>query len=206
MELAKRWQGHEAKGGYSYLLSSWRRFQPPSPRVALCDPSLFTVNRPLTTLQYRLYQDGDFPRIYAIEELCFKPPLRFGRGMMRQLVDSSVTATWIAEEDSTMLGFAIVEWTREPDHITAYIPTLEVRPEQRRRGIGAELLGRLEASATDAGAALIWLHVDAENDPAIRLYHAAGYQRSGRHEHYYARYRAAEIYMKALDAASGESE
>src|SRR5579863_3756988 len=115
----------------------------------------------VAVVQFRLYQDGDFARLYAIEEFCFQPPIRFGRGTMRPLVDSSVCATWIAEEDDAILGFAIVEWTREPDLITAYIPTLEVLPDQRRRGIGAELLRRVEASATAAGAGLIWLHVDA---------------------------------------------
>ena len=102
-----------------------------------------------------------------------------------------------------MLGFAIVEWTAEPDLITAYIPTIEVLPEHRKRGLGAELLRRLEESAVEAGAGLIWLHVDAENDAAIRLYRAAGYQRSGRQEHYYGRYRAAEVYMKTLDTGDG---
>ena len=159
-----------------------------------------------TGVQYRVYQDGDFPRLYAIEEVCFKPPLRFGRGVMRRLIESPASATWIGEEeDGTMLGFAIVEWTAEPDNITAYIPTIEVLPEQRRRGLGAELLRRLEGSAVEAGAELIWLHVDAENDAAIRLYCAAGYERKGRHEHYYERYRAAEVYMKVL-TGSGKVE
>lgn len=97
-----------------------------------------------------------------------------------------------------MLGFAVVEWTTEEKHNTAYIPTLEVLPEQRRRGIAAELLRRLEESAAGAGAGLIWLHVDVENEAAIRLYRAAGYEQKGRHEHYYARYQAAEVYMKGL--------
>lgn len=151
-------------------------------------------------MQFRLFQDGDFARLYAIEEACFEPPLRFGRGMMRQLVDSAVTATWIAEDQDAMVGFAIVEWSFGPDLTTAYIPTIEVLPEHRGRGIGAELLRRLDASAGDAGAGLIWLHVDVENDVAIRLYCAAGYRRSGRQEHYYGRYRAAEVYVKELAA------
>ena len=147
---------------------------------------------------FRLYQAGDFTRLYAIEGVCFRPPLRFGRGMMRQLIESPTTATWIAEEDGAMLGFAVVEWTAEEKQNTAYIPTLEVLPEHRRRGIAAELLRRLEHSASSAGAELLWLHVDVENEAAIRLYRGAGFEQKGRHEHYYARYRAAEVYMKAL--------
>ena len=151
-------------------------------------------------MHYRLYQPADFAQLYAIEEVCFQPPLRFGRRMMRELIESPSSAVWVADEDGRLAGFAIVEWNLEPGHSTAYIPTIEVLPQQRRRGIGVELLHRLEASALSAGAGLIWLHVDAENDPAIGLYRAEGYRQQGRHEHYYARYRAAEIYMKELNA------
>jgi len=37
------------------------------------------------------------------------------------------------------------------------------------------LLRLIEGSARAAGAQLIWLHVDAENASAIRLYEAHGY-------------------------------
>ena len=154
-------------------------------------------------MHYRLYQPGDFARLYAIEELCFPPALRFGRRYMRKLIQSRASATWIAEDDGAMTGFAIVEWTLDPGHESAYIPTLEVSPDHRRRGIGVELLRRLERSAINAGAALIWLHVDAASEPAIRLYKAEGYELQGRHEHYYARHQAAEVYLKPLAPPGG---
>jgi ribosomal protein S18 acetylase RimI-like enzyme len=152
----------------------------------------------VTVVNYRLYQPADFASLYAIEEVCFQPPLRFGRRYMMQLIDTPTSATWIAELDGNMAGFAIVEFTREPDHETAYIPTIEVSPEHRGRGVGTELLRRIEGSAMAAGSTLIWLHVDAENEAAIRLYRAQGFELKGRHEHYYARSRAAEVYAKPL--------
>jgi ribosomal-protein-alanine N-acetyltransferase len=152
-------------------------------------------------VHFRLYQPSDFAQLYAIEEICFEPPLRFGRRYMRQLIANPNAATWIAEEDDLLTGFAIVEWTLEPIHSAAYIQTLEVSPQHRRRGVGLELLRRLEGSAIEAGARLIWLHVDVENESAIRLYRAEGYQQKGRHENYYARHRPAEIYLKQLVAA-----
>ncbi len=151
-------------------------------------------------MNYRHFRSGDFDQLYAIEEVCFQPPLRFSRLHMRQLIEGPKSATWIAEKEGRMAGFAIVEFTPEPDHETAYIQTLEVSPEYRRKRIGLELLRRLEESAIAAGTSLIWLHVDAENEPAIRLYRAEGYQLQGRHENYYARSRAAEIYLKQLVA------
>ena len=149
-------------------------------------------------MNYREYQPGDFAALYAVEELCFEPPFRFSRAYMRQLVRSANSATWIAEEGGELIGFAIVEWARSEKGTSAYIATIEVRPGRREKGIGAELLRRVEDSAVAAGAATIWLHVDAENAAAIRLYEAHGYVRQGREEHFYARHRAALVYAKAL--------
>jgi ribosomal protein S18 acetylase RimI-like enzyme len=147
---------------------------------------------------YRLYSAEDFAQLYAIEEACFQPPFRFGRGYMRQLVNRSNAATWIAEEDGRMAGFAIVEWMRERGGLTAYIQTLEVAPEFRGRRIGGELLRRMEGSARKVGARAIELHVDEKNGDAIRLYEAHGYVCEGRSEDYYARGRAGLMYAKVL--------
>lgn len=153
-------------------------------------------------MQYRLYARKDFDPLYAIEELCFQPPFRFGRRYMRQLVNRPYAATWIAEENDRLAGFAIVEWTQEIGQLVAYIPTIEVSPEWRGQGIGGELLQRVEGSGREAGAALIWLHVDAENYGAIRLYEAKGYVAQGRQEDFYAPSRAGLIYGKSLRTTS----
>ena len=97
-----------------------------------------------------------------------------------------------------MAGFAIVEWSPQVTGIVAYIATIEVLPEYRGLGIGAELLRRLEGSANAERAIEIWLHVDTENSSAIRLYERSGYQKAGRANHYYARHRPAAIYVKPL--------
>ena len=149
---------------------------------------------------YRLYKPEDFTALYAIEELCFQPPFSFSRRYMRQLVSSPHAATWIAEDDGHMAGFAIVQWAEQAGRVIAYIQTIEVAPEQLRQGIGAELLHRIEGSARAAGAQAIWLHVDATNAGAIRLYEANGYRCEGREENYFARDRAALIYAKPLGA------
>lgn len=154
----------------------------------------------MAVVNYRLFQPGDFGPLYAIEEVCFQPPFRFGRRLMKSLIENPKSATWIAEEDHRMNGFAIVEFTPEPEHETAYIQTLEVLPDDRRKGIGLELLRRMEASSIAAGATLIWLHVDTENEGAIHLYRSEGYQLQGRQENYYARSRAADVYVKQLVA------
>lgn len=147
---------------------------------------------------YRPYAANDFDPLYAIEEVCFEPPLRFSRRYMRSLVTAANAATWIAEEDGRMAGFAIVEWTESLEALLAYVQTIEIAPEQRGRGAGHELLRRVEDSALAAGAASIWLHVDEENRAAIALYQSHGYLCKDREEGYYGRGRAALIFEKAL--------
>ena len=159
-------------------------------------------NAPNTNLAfpmyYHLFERGDFDELYAIEEVCFAPPQRFTRRYMRDLIASSDSATWVAENRGQMGGFAILEWIQQAVGVIAYIATIEVLPEWRNRGIGTELLRRLEGSANAERAVAIWLHVDIENVSAIRLYERLGYQSTGRADHYYARNRSAAIYSKSL--------
>lgn len=149
-------------------------------------------------MEYRLFERDDFSDLYTIEEVCFQPPQRFSRPYMRNLIASPDTATWIAEEKGRMAGFGIVEWSQQITGTVAYIATIEVLPEQRGCGVGAELMRRLEGSANAEQAVFIWLHVDMENDPAMRLYERRGFHNSGRADHYYARNRPAAIYAKSL--------
>jgi ribosomal protein S18 acetylase RimI-like enzyme len=166
-------------------------------------------------VHYRPYTPEDFNALYALEERCFQPPFRFERRYMRQLVARPRAAVWIVEEDERISGFAIVDWRKNrigvpsdrssslgcSSGIVAYIQTIEVAPESRSLGVGRELLSRIEASARQAGASVIWLHVEAENPSAIRLYEAQGYNCEGRQENYYPQGRAALIYRKRLDSA-----
>ncbi len=161
---------------------------------------------------YRLYQPADFAALYSVEELCFEPPFRFSRALMRKLIANPNSATWIAErkyrerkcspkQSKELAGFAIVDWATVPKGTVAYIQTIEVNPASRRRGIASELLRLAEVSALVVGATAIWLHVDVENTAAMRLYEGRGYARKGREEHFYARNRAAFIYAKTLAIA-----
>lgn len=166
---------------------------------------------------YRLYAPQDFDVLYALEKVCFEPPFRFSRGTMRYLIQSPNTATWIAEEQGRMVGFAIVVWTKPKSRapsdgpslsgsnaeVSAYIQTIEVAPEARRRGVGRQLLAHIEGSARAAGARLIGLHVEAENSRATRLYEAQGYICRGKRENYYPQGRAALVYVKPLDSGAG---
>jgi len=148
---------------------------------------------------YRLFRPEDFTQLYAIEQACFEPPVRFGRRYMRALIDGINSATWIAEDNGQMAGFAIADWTQEANLTVAYIQTVEVSPGKRNQGIASELLNRIETSARAAHAQFIWLHVAEQNSAAIRLYEARGFLSQGREENYYGSSHHALIYAKPLE-------
>jgi ribosomal-protein-alanine N-acetyltransferase len=149
-------------------------------------------------VRYRLFEADDFAALYAIEEICFQPPERFSRVYMRHLVSQKNAATWVAEDDLGVCGFAILARARGESRMEAYVETLEVLPQRRGRGVGGEMLRCVERSAAAAGANEIWLHVNAGNASAIRLYETHGFGCEGREENYYGHGEDALIYAKAL--------
>lgn len=77
-----------------------------------------------------------------------------------------------AVEDGHMIGFAAGDM-QNPDGL-AWIATIGIDPQYRRRGIGRELLRACEARLKGGR---IRLSVRASNDVAIRLYEQEGYRR-----------------------------
>ena len=149
-------------------------------------------------MQVRAYNPDDFAALYEIEEMCFQPAFRFSRSYMKELLGKPNSAGWIAEVEGVMAGFAIVEWTKEPNGISAYIDTIEVAASFRRRGLGSALLAKCEELARDAGADVLWLHVEDGNTGAASLYQSHGFVCLGMEEHFYASGRNALVNRKVL--------
>ena len=151
-------------------------------------------------MRYRLYRPEDFEALHAIETACFEPPLRFERAYLQQLTKARNGATWVAESDAgNPVGFGVVEWKRaRTGDMAGYVATIEVLPEQRGQGVGSELLMWMEEAARAAGASFLWLHVDARNEAAQRLYDRHGYAEAGAREDFYGPGRGARILVKDL--------
>jgi len=66
-----------------------------------------------------------------------------------------------------------------------HINNLAVLPELRGRGLGTQLLEAVIAEAAHLGATFLTLEVRASNDPALRLYARAGFERTGVRKNYY---------------------
>ena len=85
-----------------------------------------------------------------------------------------------AMADDRMVGFVAGDIRRSEN--TAWIATIGVLPEYRRRGIASRLLAAVEGQVKTAR---IRLSVRMSNQPAILVYQRLGYQRVGNWPGYY---------------------
>jgi ribosomal-protein-alanine N-acetyltransferase len=69
----------------------------------------------------------------------------------------------------------------------AEILTIAVRPAARRRGVGRALVAAAVDAAVRQAALGLWLEVAADNEAALALYAAAGFEVAGRRRAYYKR-------------------
>jgi ribosomal-protein-alanine N-acetyltransferase len=146
----------------------------------------------------RLFEAPDLRALYAIEEACFDPAVRFSRSLMRTLAFSPECRTWLGILDNIRAGFAVIGLGTDDDPNLAYIWTIEVLPAFRRMGVARALLARLDETAVEAECTQIELHVSERNADGLALYEATGYERIGLEPEYYGRNEAAFRYRKVL--------
>jgi len=88
----------------------------------------------------------------------------------------------VAEVGGGVVGYVRVEPLPGPataSHVQT-INGIAVSPRHQRRGIARRLVDAALATARQRGAAKVQLHVLSTNQPAIRLYRAAGFVEEGR--------------------------
>jgi [ribosomal protein S18]-alanine N-acetyltransferase len=87
----------------------------------------------------------------------------------------------VVEDAGRVIGYGGIAMLAGDAHVMG----LAVVPDRQGEGIGAALLDALLVAAADAGCADATLEVRPSNEPARRLYRAAGFEESGRRPGYY---------------------
>jgi ribosomal protein S18 acetylase RimI-like enzyme len=85
---------------------------------------------------------------------------------------------WLIREQDQIVGYAVLGlgFGIEYGGADAFVDDLYLVPEARGRGLGKTVLALLEAEARALGLAALFLVVDPENEPALRLYQRAGFE------------------------------
>ena len=138
----------------------------PDARPPAADP------RPLTT--------ADLPRLVALETELFGAGA-WSAGMLAE--ELAAPGRWYVGVDlaGALVGYAGL-WF---DGDVTQVMTLGVAGTAQRGGIGASLLAALIARSRELGAQAVLLEVRVDNEPALRLYLAAGFEMLGRRRGYY---------------------
>lgn len=154
-------------------------------------------------MRLREYRESDLGIIFALDEVCFEAPYRFSARVMQQFAEARNALTVVAEDEATgeVAGFAIAHVERAGKGLRAYVVTLDVAPQYRRRGLARQMMHRIEQGAAEAGCASVELHVSVENKGAIAFYEVEGYERSHMVKSFYGLGRHAYVYRKALGNA-----
>lgn len=118
-------------------------------------------------------------QVAALEKLCFSDP--WSETSVASELDNPLSLWLIAEEEGTVLGYVGSQTVlNETDMMN-----IAVRPECRRRGIAAALIGELVNQLRAHGSHVLRLEVRESNVPAIALYESMGFTQLGLRKNYY---------------------
>lgn len=147
--------------------------------------------RPL--LRIRPLLESDLGQVAAIEEACFATPWseRTFRNLLRR--PNAVLLSAVCGEER-VAGYAAVWFVGRE----AELGDLAVDPNDRRRGIGGELVDAVLKEARTRGVVRIFLEVREGNRGAQGLYRSRGFEIVGRRRGYYAGPREDALVMRRL--------
>ncbi|MFO7573257.1 MAG: GNAT family N-acetyltransferase [Gaiellaceae bacterium] len=114
-------------------------------------------------------------------------PVADERKYLRAVLDHPDAAVLVAEDDGRVI--ARLSLARDPHPASRHVADLGlmVAADHRRQGVGRTLLGHAVSWARSAGVRKLELHVFPWNEPAIRLYEAAGFEREGHRKAHFSR-------------------
>jgi ribosomal-protein-alanine acetyltransferase len=124
--------------------------------------------------------------LYQIEEQCFDQEA-FSKRQIAYLLTDYNTIALVAKADNGIAGFIITQVEVEENTEFGHIITINVPPAYRRQRIATKLLCEIENLLKQKGITECRLEVREDNNPAIKLYQAIGYQKVGKLESYYGK-------------------
>lgn len=129
----------------------------------------------MDAVQLREADWRDLGAMAALESQIFPDDAWSEATMWAELAMRPRRAYLVADADaqgSGLVGYAGVDLAGD----VADVMTVAVHPRARGRGLGSTLLTGLHALAREAGSQAAMLEVRADNDPAVWLYRAHGYE------------------------------
>jgi ribosomal-protein-alanine acetyltransferase len=138
---------------------------------------------------------GDLEDLVTLENVSFDTD-RLSRRSFKHWISTDHRALLVAEMKGKVIGYILIIY--HPGTRLARIYSLAVYPDYRGTGIAHLLMAAGEQAANDDGRLYLRLEVSVDNNPAIRLYEALGYQKFGIYRDYYEDHKDAIRYQKQI--------
>jgi GNAT superfamily N-acetyltransferase len=125
----------------------------------------------LSTMMIEFYGEADIPLRREAAHRTFEQLIRLPeRGCI-----------WILECDATPAGFIVltVAYAMEHGGLRGFVDDFFVRPQFRRRGLGAEALSLTRKHCLATGVLALYVQTGPENGVAQRVYRRAGFTDTG---------------------------
>jgi [ribosomal protein S18]-alanine N-acetyltransferase len=153
-------------------------------------------------IRLRSFQMRDLAGLHQLDQVCFPREIAYSRAELQYFLTHPKCSCWIAEQpDDKLAGFVIFERSKRHGRRAGHIVTLDIDPEERRRGLGTLLMHTAEEQMRQEGAGVLSLEV-AENNPAAQqFYRSLGFVTRGRIAKYYGGMVDAEVMEKVIEPA-----
>jgi ribosomal protein S18 acetylase RimI-like enzyme len=120
-------------------------------------------------------------------------PVRYSESFYKKLLKDVDKHPYIFLHKGQKIGVCTFHVNTELN--SSYIMTLGVLPEYRRKGIGSEMLRRVEANIESYGVDRICLHVQSNNCGGMSFYKKSGYKIIGIEMEYYKKITPRSAYL-----------
>ncbi|MCK9298661.1 ribosomal protein S18-alanine N-acetyltransferase [Methanoculleus sp. YWC-01] len=145
-------------------------------------------------LTIRRAQPADIPEIVAVERVAFADP--WDERTLQESLAYYPETFFVAKNNGDVAGFVAGGVEDTGEEVYGHIMNLAVAPGYRRRGIGRNLIRRLEREYAILGASAVQLEVRVTNTGAQEFYHRLGYREVFQVTAYYANEEDALVMMK----------
>jgi ribosomal protein S18 acetylase RimI-like enzyme len=122
-------------------------------------------------LTLREFRQGDFTRLWEIDQECFPPGIAYSRLELLHYIRRAGAFTFVAESVGDIVGFSVAERTRQRGHVI----TLDVRESFRRAGVASMLMDAVEERFVQLSCGVSLLETAVDNVGAIAFYKRRGY-------------------------------
>jgi ribosomal-protein-alanine N-acetyltransferase len=154
----------------------------------------------MSEFRLQLARPSDAPAIALVSKAIVEHGLAWRwtpRAVLREIQRRDTEVVVARAGDGRVLGFALMRFEDEVGHLFL----LAVVPGARRRGIGAALIGFLEAEARVAGLLTLQLEVRVDNHDAQAFYRRLGFEPARVLHGYYQGVESAVLMTRALGAS-----